>query len=252
NWGGTGDPDAGGFAGLAGRGYARVLRDEFSVENVLFTEAVDAFDNRIHAGATDHNTYTFTLPPDWKKRDVRVDTRLYYRRAFKPIADQRKLNVPLNGNPHGTRGDGTDYDENGSIMAEVTDTLVCKRKLSQVTATLEGDRLDLQGTFRLAGRQAFTPADSGVQVTLGDKQRAGSLVQQLVLGFTGTSPIVHDATEGTVQHLEFRPRGKRAYRMSMSLAGIDAASLPRPLVLGIDSGDLCYRASLHCSTHGTS
>jgi hypothetical protein len=66
----------------------------------------------IAAGATDTSQYVFTLPRSGRKRDIRVHARLCYRRAFKPTADQRKWNVPLGGNPHGTRGDGTDYDEN--------------------------------------------------------------------------------------------------------------------------------------------
>lgn len=250
NWGGTGGAAVGGFAGLPGRGFARVLVDEFGAENVLFTEAVDAFDNRIAAGATDHSTYTFELPADWRKRDVRVDTRVYFRRVFKPFADQRKLNVPFGDNPHGTRGDGSDYDENGSIMAEVTDTLVCKRSLGGVTATFADGTLEITGTIRLAGKQTFTPAASGVQVALGDREQSGSLVQQLITGFTGTGPIQYEATEGAVRQLSFARLGKRAYRMSLAVAGIDPASLPRPLVVAVDSAGLCYRATLRCKPRG--
>src|SRR5262249_20462155 len=56
NWGGVGDPAAGNFAALPGKGYARVLVDKFLVENVLFTEAVTAYDTRIPAGTTDTST----------------------------------------------------------------------------------------------------------------------------------------------------------------------------------------------------
>src|SRR5262249_33597911 len=37
NWGGVGDPTRGNLAGLPGKGYARVLVDDFLAENVLFT-----------------------------------------------------------------------------------------------------------------------------------------------------------------------------------------------------------------------
>ena len=134
NWGGVGDLTQGNFAGLPGKGYARVLVDEFLAENVLFTEAVQAFDNRIPAGVTDTTTYAFQLPKKWAKLGIGVKTKLYYRRAFKPTADQRRWNVPLGANPHGTRGDGSDYDEN-FVMAEVTNLLTCKGKLRKLRVT---------------------------------------------------------------------------------------------------------------------
>ena len=55
----------------------------------------------------DTSTYAFQLPPHWQTKDVRVTTQLYYRRAFKPIADQRKWNVRAGGNPHGTDKDSS-------------------------------------------------------------------------------------------------------------------------------------------------
>src|SRR5262249_18724887 len=94
DWGGAGDRAQNNCAALPGKGYARVLVDENLVENVLFTEAVGQYDNRIPAGATDTTTYRFPLPKDWAKQDVQVETQLWYRRAFKPIADQRKWTTP--------------------------------------------------------------------------------------------------------------------------------------------------------------
>src|SRR5437773_1739031 len=84
----------GNLAGLPGKGYARVLTDENFSENVLFTEATRVFDTRLAAGATDVTHYRFQLPAKTAARDVRIETKLYYRRAFKPIADQRHWNVP--------------------------------------------------------------------------------------------------------------------------------------------------------------
>src|SRR5262249_3308473 len=136
NWGGFGTVGEGNFAGLAGKGFARVLVDENLVENVLFTEAVDQFDNRIHAGATDTSSYRFALPKDFAKRDVRVSTQLWYRPAFKPIADEHKGTEPLNGTPHGTRGDGPDYD-GGLVIAERQNQLTCRGKLAKVAATAD-------------------------------------------------------------------------------------------------------------------
>ena len=253
NWGGAGDPAAGNFAGLPGKGYARVLVDEFLAENVLFTEAVNAFDNRIPALATDTTEYLFALPKRWEKQDVRVESVLYYRRAFKPIADQRRWNVPLGGNAHGTRGDGADYDEN-FVMAAVTNQLTCRGKLRKLRARpgpgAEG--LVLSAVLKMPRGSSLDPAADGVEVMLGDRDRPNALVQEELRQFSigaDTTLAASGEPGAVVQELRLTPKGRRALRLEADLAGLDPEVLATTkLVLGLDSGELCFRSALRCRT----
>ena len=251
DWGGVGDPAGGAFAGLSGRGYARVLVDQFLVENVLFTEAVNAFDNRIAAGATDTSQYVFTLPRNWRKRDIRVQARLYYRRAFKPTADQRKWNIPLGGNPHGTRGDGTDYDEN-FVMAEARNFLTCRGTLGEVHATLTGaGSLSVRGTLRLPARTTFDPGTDGAGVALGYSATPNSLLQEEVTGFARSGATLTFAGNGSssIDSLAFTRRSRRSYRLALAASKLDIGTpAGRQLLLGIDSGEVCFRHVLHCKS----
>jgi len=246
NWGGAGDPATGNFAGQPGKGYARVLVDESLVENVLFTVAVAAFDNRIPARTTDTTTYTFGLPADWRRRDVRVGTRLYYRRAFKPIATQRRWNVPLAGNPHGTRGDGSDYDEN-FVMAEARNLLTCKGKLGKLRATVAAGSTtaDVSATLAVPRGSAFDPRENGVGVTLGSPDAPAATVQERVAGFTVSGrTITLAAASGPVSGLAFTRAGARGLRMALRLP---AEAFARPgLSLEIVSGEVCFRKALRC------
>src|SRR5262249_13106470 len=201
NWGGVGDPAAGNFAALPGKGYARVLVDKFLVENVLFTEAVTAYDTRIPAGTTDTSTYTFQLPDKWQKQDVRASVRLYYRRAFKPIADQRKWNGARNGNPNGTRGDGTDYDEN-LVVREATRFLTCRAKLKGVRGQVADGLLTLQGTLKLPKGTALDAEDAGLRVVLAAPDATQPLVDERVTGFVAEDPstlVYTEEGDGAVQ-----------------------------------------------------
>lgn len=113
-WGGTGDPAAGYYGGLPGRGFAKVLTDGAN-DNVFFTEATAVkSDNRIPAGETDWSSYVVELPE--ADAAARVDVRLLYRRAFRAIADlkgwvltgQGRPNPDLIGPDYGVRmGDAT-------------------------------------------------------------------------------------------------------------------------------------------------
>src|SRR5262249_56574455 len=149
------------------------------------------------AGATDTSRYVFTLPRNWRKRDIRVRARLYYRRAFKPIADQRKWNVPLGGNPHGTRGDGFDYDEN-FVMAEAQNLLTCRGTVAGVRATVSAaGSLSVTGTLKLPARMTFDPATDGAGVALGDPAAPDSLLHEEVTGFTQSGSTLTFAGHGT-------------------------------------------------------
>jgi len=108
-WGGTGDPAAGYYSGLPGRGFAKVLTDGVS-DNVFFTEASAVkSDNRIPAGATDWSRYVAVLPE--ADAAARVGVRLIYRRAFRALVDlkgwvltgQGRTNPDLVGPDFGVR-----------------------------------------------------------------------------------------------------------------------------------------------------
>ena len=254
NWGGFGTTDEKNFAGKPGKGFARVLVDENLVENVLFTEAINEFDTRIAAGATDTSTYRFALPKDWAKRDVRVATELWYRRAFKPLADQRKWTQPLNGNPHGTRGDGTDYD-GGLVIAERRNLLTCRGKLAKVTAT--GDpaagTLAVTATLKLPRKATIDPAHDGARITTGIEDAETLAVDEPVTSFTtdGTT-LVYTGTAGApLESLSLVP-GKRAYKATWSEAGLAPDVLgAKRLTVGIETGDVCARKTLRCKTKGS-
>src|SRR5262249_42890165 len=157
-------------------------------------------DNRIAAGATDTSTYTFQLPEKWQKHDVRASVRLYYRRAFKPIADQRKWNQPLNGNPNGTRGDGTDYDEN-FVVRDATRFLTCRAKLKGVRASVANGELTLQGTIKLPKGTSLDAADAGLRVLLSPVDAGEAWVDERVTGFSeeGNALVYTDADGGPVE-----------------------------------------------------
>jgi len=249
NWGGVGDPADGNFATLPGKGYARVLVDEFLVENVLFTEAVQAFDNRIPAGERDDSRYVFALPDRWQKRDVRVHVRLYYRRAFKPLADQRKLNVPFGGNPNGTRGDGSDYDEN-FVMAEARRFLTCRGKMRRVRGTLLDGRLDLTAILKLPKGIDLDPERDGMRVALGASDPSDAIVDVRLTEFVRQDDVtvaVDPSAAPEVPSLTVTTAKPRKRLLAMA---IDAA---RPLPVGrlqlsLDGGEVCFRKPLRCKT----
>ena len=88
-YGGVGAVEDGNYAGLPGRGFALVFGDDEGREQVMDWQATRIVsDTRIRAKDTDVSEYTFDRPSGSGK--VEVHTRLIYRRAFKPLADQKK------------------------------------------------------------------------------------------------------------------------------------------------------------------
>jgi hypothetical protein len=254
NWGGAGTADERNFAGRPGKGFARVLVDENLVENVLFTEAINEFDNRIAAGATDTSTYRFALPKDWAKRDVRVATELWYRRAFKPLADQRKWTLPLNANPNGTRGDGTDYD-GGLVIAERRNQLTCRGKLTKLSAIGDptASTLSVIATLKLPKKTTIDPARDGVRITTGIENADGLAVDEPLTSFTtnGSTLVYAGASGDPVERLELTP-GKRAYKTTLIEGGLPPIVVAsRRLTLGMEIGDVCARKTLRCKRKGS-
>ncbi len=98
SYAGEGDPSQGYWAGLPGKGFAKIFAND-DEENVFFTEALRiASDNRIPAGATDLSDYAFTLPDGFAP--VRIEARLVYRRAFRALADAKGWVLTGHGQPN--------------------------------------------------------------------------------------------------------------------------------------------------------
>jgi nitrate/TMAO reductase-like tetraheme cytochrome c subunit len=95
----------GDWAGLPGRGYAKVLEGRINgqgavVRPVLFIDAETvAESNVIAAGATDSSSYRFTLPAGVNAADVDVEAQLYYRRAFRALAVTKGWTTTPRGGP---------------------------------------------------------------------------------------------------------------------------------------------------------
>jgi hypothetical protein len=91
---GSVNPDFSGvYAGVAGKTYAKVLRDDLTGEipTVAFWRPVTIVDdNRIPALATDATEYLFEAPDD----DVTVHIRLLFRRAFDELAHLKGWDDP--------------------------------------------------------------------------------------------------------------------------------------------------------------
>jgi hypothetical protein len=95
--GGIGDPSQGYYAGLPGKFFAKVNHDAAGNSPTFFTDAAGiVFDNRIPALMTDSSRYTFELPP---YGNIRVQTRLIYRRAFRFLVDAKQWTEDGHGNP---------------------------------------------------------------------------------------------------------------------------------------------------------
>jgi hypothetical protein len=97
-YGGVGDPALGYYAGLPGKGFAKLFA-RGAHEGVFFTEATSiASDNRIPAGATDWSSYVFELPEGFTP--VRVEAKLVYRRAPRALVDEKGWTLTGHGRPN--------------------------------------------------------------------------------------------------------------------------------------------------------
>jgi hypothetical protein len=102
DWGGTGDPQHGYYAGLPGRGFAKILQErwtELTPSGAYWNPTRILSDNRIAALAADTSTYVFAAPPatdgpSGRKPAIRIEITLLFRRAFKDLMDQKGWDVP--------------------------------------------------------------------------------------------------------------------------------------------------------------
>ena len=86
-WGGSGSPENGNYAGLPGVGYARITADNHGNINVPFWEATKIVsDNRLRPREQDANTFVFDVSE--ATGYVEVSATLLYRKAFKPMAER--------------------------------------------------------------------------------------------------------------------------------------------------------------------
>jgi hypothetical protein len=93
-WGGVGDPAQGYYAGLPGKGFAKILEElwtEVSPSGAYWNPTRVLSDNRLVALATDTSTYAFAAPTGG---EATVEVVLLFRRAFKELMDQKGWDVP--------------------------------------------------------------------------------------------------------------------------------------------------------------
>ncbi len=88
-------PDwTGNYAGKAGKGFAKILKDDWTGETptaAYWRPTTIVADTRLAPYATDSSTYTFNLPSGAK---ASVQIKLIYRRAFQFLAEQKGWNDP--------------------------------------------------------------------------------------------------------------------------------------------------------------
>lgn len=94
NWGGVGDPGKGDYAGLPGKGYAKILSELWtgiSPSGAYWNQTQIVSDNRIPALGADSSSYVFSAA---QSGVTTVQVSLYYRRAFKEMMDQKGWDTP--------------------------------------------------------------------------------------------------------------------------------------------------------------
>jgi hypothetical protein len=93
-WGGIGDPAAGYYAALPGKGYAKILMElwtEISPTGAYWNPTRIVSDNRLAALESDVSSYAFAAP---QKGGATVQAVLLFRRAFKELMDQKGWDAP--------------------------------------------------------------------------------------------------------------------------------------------------------------
>jgi nitrate/TMAO reductase-like tetraheme cytochrome c subunit len=94
NWGGIGDPNEGYYAGLPGKGFAKILKElwtEIAPSGAYWNHTRIVGDNRIAAFATDSSAYTFAAPTEG---NMTVKATLLFRRAFIDLMKQKSWDAP--------------------------------------------------------------------------------------------------------------------------------------------------------------
>jgi len=87
-WGGVGDPEDGWYAGLPGKGYAKILQElwtEVTPTGAYWNPTRVISDNRIAAFESDTTKYIFDAPRD----PAEINVTLIFRRVFKELSEQK-------------------------------------------------------------------------------------------------------------------------------------------------------------------
>jgi hypothetical protein len=93
-WAGVGDPEGGYYAGMPGKGFAKILMElwtEITPTGSYWNPTRIVEDNRLAVYASDTSAYTFAAPEEGR---VAVVATLLYRRAFKELMDQKGWDTP--------------------------------------------------------------------------------------------------------------------------------------------------------------
>ena len=93
-WAGIGNPDDGYYAGLPGKGYAKILMEmwtEITPTGAYWNPTQVVSDNRLAAFATDTSTYRFAMP---EQGSATVSITLLFRRAFIELVNQKGWSTP--------------------------------------------------------------------------------------------------------------------------------------------------------------
>ena len=94
DWCGEGDPGQGYYAGLPGKAYAKILEEFWTgvcPTGAYWNMTRLVSDNRIAVYQSDETAYTFASP---ETGSVTVTVHLYFRRAFKKLADWKSWDDP--------------------------------------------------------------------------------------------------------------------------------------------------------------
>jgi nitrate/TMAO reductase-like tetraheme cytochrome c subunit len=94
DWGGQGDPAQGYYAGLPGKGFAKILEElwtEISPSGAYWNPTRIVSDNRLQPFQPNVSEYAFALP---NAEQATVTVTLLHRRAFKKLMDQKGWDSP--------------------------------------------------------------------------------------------------------------------------------------------------------------
>jgi mono/diheme cytochrome c family protein len=93
-WAGIGNPEDGYYAGLPGKGYAKILMEmwtEITPTGAYWNPTRVVSDNRLAAFETDTSSYSFAMP---EQGSATVSVTLLFRRAFIELMDQKEWITP--------------------------------------------------------------------------------------------------------------------------------------------------------------
>lgn len=94
DWCGVGDRDYGYYAGLPGQVYAKVLAEQWthtSPTAAYWNPTYLVHDNRLAAFSSDTTNFTFAIA---QQKEIQIQVRLLYRRAFIKLMDQKGWQTP--------------------------------------------------------------------------------------------------------------------------------------------------------------